>query len=442
MQLLILTDSSDLNWLEYIFAEFKRISSAEFEISVKHISDTSNRGASLTIKYTRNNDPDSNWIQNRSSETLASSNHTVDGLFVYDQCKIEDPVSLFKFDILFNSFALLSRKLEFQIDQSGKKIDSYSTRVKGVDEVSYRKPHVNICFQLLKRKIKELNPALQFGQGAPSNVELSHDLDYIVKTWPLRIKQSAFNTFNVLRRINKPSYALETAIDTIKFFLSSSVYWNFEYWMDLERQYQKRSVFYVYSKIRAKNPRTWLMDPAYDVKENKQLQEMLKRMVKDGFEIGLHGSINSFRNEDVLRKERDHLAECISTPVIKSRQHWLKYSESETPPLHEKLFEFDSTVAWNDIMGFRAFCCSRYQPYDHINKKAFNYYITPQIIMDSQLFDYAADKKDDTTAIAKTILNTALQFKNAYVAISWHPRTCHPDYNWQEPYKALISEIH
>lgn len=63
----------------------------------------------------------------------------------------------------------------------------------------------------------------------------------------------------------------------------------------------------------------------------------------------------------------------------------------------------------------------------------------PQIIMDSQLYDYATEEPEKMTKNAKLMLENLAKFKNVYVSISWHQRVCSNDYNWQKSYEELIT---
>ena len=182
----------------------------------------------------------------------------------------------------------------------------------------------------------------------------------------------------------------------------------------------------------------WLLDPSYNISSNKKLQEKIQELIADGFEIGLHGSFNSAFDDKLLREEKDTLEKIIGRPVKRTRQHWLNYSEFITPGLHDKNFEVDSTLGWNDSMGFRSGCASKHRPWDHKNNRPFSYYIVPQVLMDSTIFDYSQSYNDVEEAI--NMLKKLKDHKNVYVSISWHQRTCSSDYNWHLVYERIINE--
>ncbi|MFH1320660.1 MAG: hypothetical protein ABII90_08410 [Bacteroidota bacterium] len=333
----------------------------------------------------------------------------------------------------------LSRLEEYDHENSGKKIHSYCSRHPRKDKNSFDIPIVNKLFNILEELIKKNFPSLNFGKSDKPIIELSHDLDYLNKTLRLRIKQTAFNTYNTIRSIFLPISFLSNLKKTILFFFTSPSYWCFDYWEELEKKYNKRSVFYVYANTLQKNFKSRLIDPSYKINNNKKLINKLKYLIDEGFEIGLHGSLQSAANENLLKTEKELLESMLGKEVIKTRQHWLSYEENKTPYIHNKYFKFDSSVAWNDRMGFRAGCASMYRPYDHKNQTAFVFFEIPQVVMDSNIYDYGAKHLKNLKTKAISFINELKNYKSAHVAISWHQRVCCSDYNWHGIYEKILS---
>ena len=137
----------------------------------------------------------------------------------------------------------------------------------------------------------------------------------------------------------------------------------------------------------------------------------------------MHGSYYSAEDLNLLKQEKEALSETLGFEVKKNRQHWLRYSEKTTPYAHNELFEEDSTIGWNNSIGFRAGILSRYRPYDHDKSEPFNYFVVPQVVMDSNLFDYSTDSVKSLNE-ALELVKLLYNYKNAHVLVSWHPRTC------------------
>ncbi|HNF27679.1 MAG TPA: hypothetical protein PKV80_24635, partial [Leptospiraceae bacterium] len=263
------------------------------------------------------------------------------------------------------------------------------------------------------------------------------DIDYIRKTIQLRLKQTAFNSFKTLRSVSRPASFFQNFRKTFSFFLSSPDYWPFDFWEQADAKYNIQSVFYIYAAAGQKNFRSWLIDPSYDIRRDRTVRNALRRLISMGFKAGLHGSYRSAVSEIQLKTEKEILAETSGTEITMTRQHWLNYEENITPYIHEKLFAFDSTLGWNDRIGFRSGFASQYRPYDHRNRRPFDYFITPQIIMDSNIYDYGSGRESELENKSVQILENLESFSSSFVSISWHDRVFTEDYGWFPFYERI-----
>ncbi len=139
------------------------------------------------------------------------------------------------------------------------------------------------------------------------------------------------------------------------------------------------------------------------------------------------------------KKKENPLKNSINRPVKKIRQHWLRFS-FETLRIQESLgFEEDSTIGFNDMMGFRAGIASPYYPYDFERKKAFSILEVPLVLMDSTIFDYSAENEQKIDE-AFNMLETASMF-GGRVSVNWHQRVLSTDYNWGDVYLQLLEKF-
>lgn len=432
----IYTDLPDHQWLTYILEEFKRISGAKFNIQVDKFDEASN--AEENALYYTEMAQHNKAIYQRASFDYGDMMELSQGEFAFKNTLAPSKTYLLSYDLFWNAFIVLSRHEEYASEEEGKRIRSYRSRHPRKLKHSFDIPLVNIYFRKLEETISKLFPELTFDKSQNKTIELSHDVDYINKTAQLIFKQSAFNIFNLFKSIFGPGNFFKLLGKTLRFPFSRPSYFCFDYWKDLEMQKGIHSVFYVYAKTPDKGFKSWLIDPSYNVGKNKKLQKKLKELTLNGFEIGLHGSLNSAVDFESLKNQKTVLEEAIFRKVTRSRQHWLNYSELKTPSYHNELFELDSTLGWNDAMGFRSGCASKYKPWDHVNNQAFSYFVVPQILMDSTIFDYSNPEEAKKKAFA--MLKNLEDFKNVYVSISWHQRTCSSDYKWHYLYKQIIHE--
>jgi hypothetical protein len=414
---------ADRNWLQYLVEEFQRIQEAQFDVQL-------NSNESSESSYSLKSSDGEGMFE--IPRGVSAENTQVP----YPEFKINS--EHFDFDIFWMSFTTLSRVAEWKISLSGKQINSNSFNHPQADKIDFNRPFVNECFAELERMIKLHFPHLKFGNGRGLQIDLSHDLDYLKKTLQLRIKQTAFNGFNLVRTLGQPKNFFPQLKKTSNFLLESRTYWCFDFWKELEEKANQRSTFYVYANAQVRSLKTWILDPSYNISSNARLVEKLKSMHSEGFEIGLHGSFNSAEDFDLLKMEKDQLEDALGLEVSKTRQHWLRYNEQVTPRSHSALFKFDSTIGWNDRMGFRAGIGSVYRPFDHENQKPFDHFVIPLLIMDSNIYDYGAGDIQNQIAKGAQLLSGLKSVKNAHVSISWHPRTCSSDYNWHPAYEQYL----
>jgi peptidoglycan/xylan/chitin deacetylase (PgdA/CDA1 family) len=438
MVLYISTDQKNIHWLKYIAEQFVEIQKAEFSIEVVSLSDLLSTNSKFVIAHT--------------AEPYLKKNTVFDCGNVEPTGNLEYPEEDFfllegsrghgfdiDYDLFWNAFVFLSRFEEYLAHQRGDRIYSYAARHPRKDKDSFNIPIVNILFNRLEIFISEKFQSFKFGSKEKMIIDFSHDIDYIEKTFQLRIKQTAFNFFNTLKAIPDMETTRSIMKKTARFLFYAPSYWCFDYWEDFEKRHNIRSTFYVYAKVGSRNFRSWLIDPSYDVATNFRLRDKLRELHEEGFDIGLHGSYRSALSYDRLQNEKEVLENSLGIKVSKTRQHWLNYDEDVTPYAHERLFAFDSTIGWNDRMGFRAGVASLYNPYDHKNKKNFSYKVIPQIIMDSHLYDYS--KTEHGLLRAKKVLDIAnKQAKGPFFSISWHQRVCSSDYLWNKTYEELTYE--
>ncbi|WP_323594876.1 DUF7033 domain-containing protein [Aliarcobacter butzleri] len=432
----IKTDLKNINWLKYIVEQFININLANFEIEVIGVDEKER--FKNTIFYTNSYIENSINIFN-SNEILPNGNieYLKENLFILENSINKDSKFELNFDIFWNAFVFLSRYEEYISEKNGKNIYSYSLNHPRVDKNSFDIPVVNILFNNLEEFLKNSFKNLDFGVSQEPIIDLSHDVDYINKTVQLRIKQTIFNCFNTIKSINKPKKLIGNFTKTIKFLFSNPSYWCFDYWQNLEKSYNKTSTFYIYVKDGKKSFKSWLIDPSYDIKTNKKLQNRLKELYKEGFKIGLHGSYESAKSYEKLKNEKEILEDILGIKITKTRQHWLNYFEKNTPKFHENLFEYDSTLGWNNKIGFRSACASLYNPYNFEVEKAYNHKIIPQVIMDSNVYDYADD--ESIFLKAKNMIQNAKDVsKTMNISISWHQRVCSSDYNWHKFYEEIL----
>ena len=454
------TDGFNNNWLRYILDQFCYVQKAWFHFEIRSIKEASTDSQfsiwSVTKPENCLNDKRLIIPRRESYQTDDYSWYDLSQIIPEEKRFVGQKVPVFRetehsggtipFDLFYNAFVHLSRLEEWDRERDGEPIHSYAFRHRRKNKAVYSIPVVNYLFLLLEHLMTRYFGDGLFEPKSPFRLQLTHDVDYIEKTFPLRIKQSAFYLFNAARKVRrgKLKETGEFLSKAFKFGFGSADYWLFEQWQELERKAEVRSFFYVFVKTPPKGLRQrckrWLLDPAYDVATNHRLQDKLKELADNGWEIGLHGSFDSYADGELLKREKEILENAIGRPVTKIRQHWLRFSQETLRIQEEAGLEEDSTIGFNDQSGFRAGIASAYHPYDFERQRAFAVREVPLFLMDSTLFDYGTENKQKVDEIL-TVLKIAAAFGGT-IAVDWHQRVLSPDYGWGAVYDQLMEQFY
>jgi len=232
-------------------------------------------------------------------------------------------------------------------------------------------------------------------------VALTHDVDRTRKTY-----QYITHPLKYLSSMNIKG--LSNQIRTLK---SSNTYWGFDKIIEIEKQLNLRSTFYFLNEtipFDLFTPSNWKLSLGrYNIK-NPKITNIIKYLDKNGWEIGLHGSFNSFVNIDLLKKEKEDLEEIIGHDIVGIRQHYLNLVE-ETWTYQKRVgFKYDTSYGFCNRIGFRENKYNPFSPFDDYFK------VFPMVIMDTP-FVFSKTKWNDLEQIVATSLE-----QNSILVINWH----------------------
>jgi hypothetical protein len=153
-------------------------------------------------------------------------------------------------------------------------------------------------------------------------------------------------------------------------------------------------------------------------------------------EIAVHG-IDAWRDDAKGRVERERIQQVTSADHVGARMHWL-YFDAEAPIALEKAgFAYDSTVGYNETIGYRAGTTQVFKPLnvDHLLE-------LPLHIMDTALF-YSSHlnlSDEQASAAMRPLIENASSF-GGVLTTNWHDRSLGPERLWNEPYRQLLQEL-
>ena len=166
------------------------------------------------------------------------------------------------------------------------------------------------------------------------------------------------------------------------------------------------------------------------------IARQLRGLADADCEVGLHGIdawIDSARGRDELNEIRSITRE----DEIGVRMHWLYFDENSPAALENAGASYDSTIGYNETVGYRAGTSQAYKPLD-----AERLLELPLHIMDTALFypSHLHLSPQQAMARASEIVENATQ-NGGCVTVNWHDRSIAPERLWTGTYEALLKEF-
>jgi len=156
-------------------------------------------------------------------------------------------------------------------------------------------------------------------------------------------------------------------------------------------------------------------DNLYDVNDNSILNYI--NIAKDNnYEIGLHPSYAAYNDKKQFKIEKEKLEQIAKCKIVSSRQHILHFDFKTTlKTLLENDIKSDSTLGYQDKIGFRAGTGFEFYLWDFNNNKKTSIIERPLVIMDGCLlieakYDVKKAKKILTTFENENNDNTQITY--------------------------------
>jgi peptidoglycan/xylan/chitin deacetylase (PgdA/CDA1 family) len=232
---------------------------------------------------------------------------------------------------------------------------------------------------------------------------LTHDVDRVDKSW--------WHCLYYFLETKNP-YQIKSVFTKKR----EMPYWNFERIMDIEREYGVRSTFFFLNETKRVNffkPSTYALTFGHYKINDPRIIEIIKKLDSGGWEIGVHGSYDSYLSKELLIDEKRTLEKIIGKPIIGIRQHYLNLDVPKTWELQkESGFTYDASFGFRDKVDFRE---ERDLPFNPIGG---GFLEIPLAIMDGPLFESSKDIEDAWKKCEKLIDISAE--RGALLTILWH----------------------
>ncbi|WP_276301479.1 polysaccharide deacetylase family protein [Halorussus lipolyticus] len=198
-------------------------------------------------------------------------------------------------------------------------------------------------------------------------------------------------------------------------------WWTFDDIIELEESLGVRSAFYFLREkhLLERPPSDWL-NPFYWVEhvgryglETPEMLDLLDRLQEGGWEVGLHGSYDSYDDAERLETEKTMLELALGESVTGGRQHHLNRSP-ETWDHHRDIgLKYDASPGSSETFGFD----HGYLPFRPFGDE---FVVFPLTVMECALPD-PGDDFNAAWAECEALLAEAAE-NDAVMSALWHPR--------------------
>ncbi|HYM74945.1 MAG TPA: hypothetical protein VE377_03115 [Candidatus Dormibacteraeota bacterium] len=166
------------------------------------------------------------------------------------------------------------------------------------------------------------------------------------------------------------------------------------------------------------------------------LSGQIRSLMSAGCEIGLHG-IDAWHDATAARDELREIRKITQEQEIGVRMHWLYFDENSPATLERAGASYDSTVGYNETIGYRAGTTQAYRP------PGTNHLIElPLHVMDTALFfpSHLGLSAAEARPLVGQMIDNLVRFGGC-LTVNWHDRSIAPERLWGDFYVDLIAEL-
>jgi hypothetical protein len=170
--------------------------------------------------------------------------------------------------------------------------------------------------------------------------------------------------------------------------------------------------------------------------EAREIADIIRSLVSAGNEVALHG-IDAWIDSSRGREELEEIRRLTGAAQIGVRMHWLYYDQNSPNLLEAAGASYDSTMGYNETVGYRAGATQVYKPLT-----ANQLLELPLHVMDTALFypsRLGLDQQRATGVLSK-MFDNAVRF-GGVLTINWHDRSLAPERLWDGCYRSSLAEM-
>ncbi|MFW6351734.1 MAG: polysaccharide deacetylase family protein, partial [Bacteroidota bacterium] len=246
---------------------------------------------------------------------------------------------------------------------------------------------------------------------------LSHDVDRISFFHPYRVLYKIKQLLGVAPLNYSRGKTLKLFFKGILFnlnpFRKADPWWNFDWMIDLEKRLGIRSTFFFLKQEDR-------FDNSLYKFHVKKINNLIKRLKDDDFEVGLHGTMRSVADIKNLQEQTGELSGILGGKPVGIRQHYLRFFHPHTFKIQESAgLIYDSSLGFAEHDGYRNGYCYPFHPYDFEADKMMKIWEIPLVLMEISMLQY---RKEGFEALRSSVfhyISEAEKFGGLF-SLLWH----------------------
>lgn len=323
-------------------------------------------------------------------------------------------------DIFGSSFFMLTRYEEY-VKKERRDYDQFSAK----DSIAYQegfleRPIINEYVELLWWCINKLWPELKRKKREYKFIP-THDVD----------RPSALLGFGYRPQLQRFAGDILYRKDWSAFFKRSQICmellkhgfkgewkYTFDHIMDISELYNVKSTFFFMTPTGLPE-----YDGLYHI-DHPDIVNLIKHITARGHNIGIHPSYASYNNPEIIKDNVNRLREVMNQSGIKcrigGRQHYLRWKVIDTWQGYEDAgLLYDTTLIFQDYIGFRCGICYDYQCFNLITRKRLQLREFPLIIMEGVAFHEMKLSEENVVDCSIKLKSMCKKYNGNFVVL-WH----------------------
>ncbi len=328
-----------------------------------------------------------------------------------------------EFDILANIFYHLSRYEEKWRHFAEETASDYTTSLLSRYQ-NLKVPVVDIILtymqHLLEKQSEWLVRIMPWPGAEPFAAAITHDVDLTrAVSLKRRFINNTYGFFKTITGGGEVNQQLKKDMNT-----QDAQVWSYPQLIELYEKYKIPATFFFLTRIMEG------VHVRYNI-NSKKFRKLLKLLLENRHEIGLHSSLRAFDHPGRYKSEKERLEESIDSPVTGLRQHYLR---GKFPRLwriaSENGFKYDTSLGYNYQAGYRAGTTHPFYTYDYDNDKMYEL-----VEFSLAFFEHNLPTDVDALKYIRDILAQVKTYGGLMVAL------LHPSNYLQEPYHDIWNKL-